>query len=437
MNGRTITCAMCGRQRSDDKYWIHDGRDFCTKKCTYAWDRKKEAENTVSNGRELVVSRCLPPGDGRCLCCGFTGRAKDRACVKHGEEFCRRCAGECGAQKRARERQQGETGLKQEILDPGELSQVEIEDAEYEKYTAALRKTTDGHFEAGDALIRAKERLEHGRWRPWLERVGLSRNRANVKMRIASDPNLLRYRKANVPHAGHLPTSLRALEALTGLETEDFDALVGADVIRAELTGAEVNVALADLRHEEPGRRAAGAVPEGKFGAILADPPWKFETMGSGGLGRSADNHYPTMPTSDIMSLLMDDQFVWELAADDAVLFLWAMPSMVQDALAVMSNWGFKFKTFAFVWVKDGAPGLGYWTRKRTEICLLGTRGNPKRLNADVDEAIYAPRFEHSVKPKAVYERIERLVNGPYIELFARHNRDGWTSWGNHPGLAK
>lgn len=74
---------------------------------------------------------------------------------------------------------------------------------------------------------------------------------------------------------------------------------------------------------------------------------------------------------------------------------------------------------------------MGYWTRANTEPCLLATRGRPKRLNADVRQGIIAPRREHSRKPDDIHARIERLVPGPYLELFARTQRPGWTVWGN------
>jgi N6-adenosine-specific RNA methylase IME4 len=78
--------------------------------------------------------------------------------------------------------------------------------------------------------------------------------------------------------------------------------------------------------------------------------------------------------------------------------------------------------------------GLGYWTRANTEPCLLATRGKPKRLNADVRQGIIEPRREHSRKPDCVHDRIERLVAGPYLELFARARRPGWDAWGNEVG---
>ena len=75
--------------------------------------------------------------------------------------------------------------------------------------------------------------------------------------------------------------------------------------------------------------------------------------------------------------------------------------------------------------------GTGYWFRSNPEISLLFTRGKPKRLHADICKLLIAPRREHSRKPDEQYDRIERLVGGPYLELFARPTRPGWGAWGN------
>jgi N6-adenosine-specific RNA methylase IME4 len=135
---------------------------------------------------------------------------------------------------------------------------------------------------------------------------------------------------------------------------------------------------------------------------------------------------------------------VHEFAADDCVLFLWACWPILPWAIRTIDAWGFEYKTCAFVWAKahanqlemfqdhiDPHMGLGYWTRANTEFCLLATRGSPKRIASDVHQAIIEPRREHSRKPDCVHERIERLVAGPYLELFARARRPGWDCWGN------
>lgn len=189
-------------------------------------------------------------------------------------------------------------------------------------------------------------------------------------------------------------------------------------------------------------------LPRGHFRAIYADPPWHFQTYNEAGRKRSPDwkpfkgspsIHYDTMSAADIRALP-----IAELAADDSCLFLWICWPLLAEAMELIKAWGFTYKTCAFSWTKahagqiemfrddaDVQVGMGYWTRSNSEVCLLATRGKPKRLNADVRQAIIEPRREHSRKPDCVPGRIERLVDGPYLELFARTQRPGWTVWGN------
>ena len=104
----------------------------------------------------------------------------------------------------------------------------------------------------------------------------------------------------------------------------------------------------------------------------------------------------------------------------------------------VMDAWGFTFKTVAFVWVKQCRKsdsiftGMGYWTRANAEICLLATRGHPKRAARDVKQVILSHIEEHSKKPDEARRRIEALMGDvPRIELFARQVTPGWDVWGN------
>ena len=175
---------------------------------------------------------------------------------------------------------------------------------------------------------------------------------------------------------------------------------------------------------------------------ILADPPWSFRAWSSKGMGRSAEQHYPTMRLEDIKALPVSD-----LAAGDCVLFLWATFPMLKEALEVIDTWGFTYKTVAFTWVKENRKspglfwGLGYWTRANAEVCLLATRGSPKRQSAAVHQVILSPIERHSKKPDAVRERIVALMGDvTRVELFARQETPGWDVWGNEvecsPGLA-
>ena len=194
------------------------------------------------------------------------------------------------------------------------------------------------------------------------------------------------------------------------------------------------------------------------YRVIYADPPWTFATYSDKGKGRSAEAHYDCMSIKEIAALPVS---TW--AADDAVLLLWVTDPLLDKALDIIRAWGFAYKTVGFYWAKlnksSGDPcqpslglepedrsqgvfnnssfftGLGFWTRANPEMCLLATRGKPKRKSAGVKKLVIAPRREHSRKPDEVYDRIEALCDGPHLEMFARHSRPGWDSWGMQRGL--
>ena len=119
-----------------------------------------------------------------------------------------------------------------------------------------------------------------------------------------------------------------------------------------------------------------------KYSVIYADPPWRYRVYSKKGLGRSAESHYPTMSLEDIKALP-----IGELAAKDCVLFMWITFPCMQEALQVLEAWGFEYKTTAFVWIKQNRVsdglfwGMGYWTRANAELCILATKGHPKRAS--------------------------------------------------------
>jgi N6-adenosine-specific RNA methylase IME4 len=175
------------------------------------------------------------------------------------------------------------------------------------------------------------------------------------------------------------------------------------------------------------------SVADTRFGVIYADPPWRFEPYSRDtGMDRAADNHYPTMETNPICDLEVNGRRVAELAADDAVLFLWATAPMLPEAIAVMDAWGFTYKSHC-VWLKDRA-GTGFWFRNKHELLLVGTRGNvpapaPGKQYCSVIDHVLG---RHSEKPEAFAEIIEGMFPSlPSIELFARRERKGWDVWGN------
>ncbi len=174
-----------------------------------------------------------------------------------------------------------------------------------------------------------------------------------------------------------------------------------------------------------------------KYKTIYADPPWK--ESGGGKIKRGADRHYPLMKTKDIINLPIID-----LAEDNCHMYLWVTNNFLEDGLKVMKAWGFTYKT-KITWVKGlhlynqlslENPGLGQYFRGLDEICLFGVRGclpykviNGKRQQGTT--VIFAPRGKHSEKPKIMYDVIEKVSYHPYIELFARNQRNGWDVWGN------
>ena len=170
-----------------------------------------------------------------------------------------------------------------------------------------------------------------------------------------------------------------------------------------------------------------------KYPVIYADPPWQYRVYSKKGNGRSAESHYPTMEIDKIRALP-----VGNLAEKDCALFLWVTIPCLLDGLSVLQAWGFQYKTVAFVWIKQNKKadslfwGMGYWTRSNAELCILATKGAPKRRSAGVHQVIVSHIEEHSKKPQEARERIVQLMGDvPRIELFARQKTPGWDVWGN------
>ncbi|MBU4267782.1 MAG: S-adenosylmethionine-binding protein [Acidobacteria bacterium] len=175
----------------------------------------------------------------------------------------------------------------------------------------------------------------------------------------------------------------------------------------------------------------------GKFGTILADPPWRFSNR----TGKMAPEHkrlmrYPTMALEEIISLPIAN-----VAAEQSHLYLWVPNALIAEGLEVMKKWGFTYKS-NIVWHKvrkDGGPdgrGVGFYFRNVTELVLFGIRGSLRTLKPGRRQVniIISRKEEHSKKPNELYEIIESCSPGPYLELFARLEKPGWTQWGNEIG---
>lgn len=182
----------------------------------------------------------------------------------------------------------------------------------------------------------------------------------------------------------------------------------------------------APLGTHPPSPVAAAAAFGEPFRTIVADPPWKYGDD-LPGPGRGASKHYPTLTTEQIAR--REFSFPWPPLAPDSRLFLWATAPLLPEAIYVMRAWGFHYRTGA-VWEKTGRLGMGHTFRVQHEHLLVGVRGRPRVLAHDVRSVFRAPATRHSRKPAEAYALIERLSPGPYVELFARESRPGWTTIG-------
>jgi len=173
---------------------------------------------------------------------------------------------------------------------------------------------------------------------------------------------------------------------------------------------------------------------KGCFSTVYADPPWRFHNR----TGKMAPEHqrllrYPTLTLEEILALPVN-----QLAASQAHLYLWVPNALIAEGLEVMRRWGFTYKT-NLVWYKvrkDGGPdgrGVGFYFRNVTELILFGVRGKMRTLESGRRQVnlLCSRKREHSRKPDEIYDLIEQCSPGPYLELFARHPRRGWTQWGN------
>lgn len=164
-----------------------------------------------------------------------------------------------------------------------------------------------------------------------------------------------------------------------------------------------------------------------RYRVLVADPPWSF-TDRLPGPGRGAVKHYQTMSVEEICRFQVPPMYL------DSTLFLWRVAALQQEALQVLDAWDFELKA-EFVWKKLTRTGkrhfgMGHHVRAEHEVCLIATSGRPATLNKSIRSIFEAPVGRHSEKPEEFYKTVERMRSGPYCELFARHQRPGWTCLG-------
>tara|TARA_R110001592_G_scaffold622_1_gene3256 strand:- start:108 stop:647 length:540 start_codon:yes stop_codon:yes gene_type:complete len=173
--------------------------------------------------------------------------------------------------------------------------------------------------------------------------------------------------------------------------------------------------------------------PNKKYNIIYSDPAWTFKNWNKDQEKVLRKVPYATMKDEDIKNLPVKN-----ITDNNCILFLWVTYPKLLDGIETIKSWGFEYKTCGFSWIKKNKKsnslfmGMGYWTRSNNEICLLATKGKPKKISSSVHQVVYEPIREHSRKPDCVRNRIVELCGDlPRIELFARQKTDGWDAWGN------
>lgn len=303
------------------------------------------------------------------------------------------------------------------------------------RISAAWAAGAQAIISTGRLLIEAARALEHGEFRKICrDKLPFGERTAHRLMAIARDERLTKQ-----THVSLLPPHWGTLYELTRLNDADFEARVADGTIHADMERGDIATAVKKTvratRELILGEQIA-ALPTRKFGVILADPEWRFEPWSRDtGMDRAADNHYPTSPTDAIIA-----RDVPSIAADNCVLWLWAVVPMLPEAFAVMTAWGFKYKSH-LVWLKTNdaidapAVGTGYWFRNCHELLLVGVKGNvPAPAMGEQDRSVVAaPVGKHSAKPEIFLEVIEHYFPTlPKIELNRRGAaRPGWQAWGN------
>ena len=260
----------------------------------------------------------------------------------------------------------------------------------------------------------------YGDLREALRRSGLTRT--DLAHRAGMQPAAVRRLLGR--NNGHNPTlaTLTAVADSLGYELR-LQPKAGRAVAEAVLGEGSGKAASDDLL----------ALSGSGFGAVLADPPWRFQNR----TGKVAPEHrrlsrYDTMTTAAVCALPVPD-----VVEENAHLYLWVPNALIADGLRVMESWGFEYKS-NLVWAKrrkDGGPdgrGVGFYFRNVTELILFGVRGRMRTLPPGRRQVnmIETRKREHSRKPDEQYEIVEACSPGPYLENFARYPRKGWTSWG-------
>lgn len=262
-------------------------------------------------------------------------------------------------------------------------------------------------FWIGDWLNFGKKKYEHGRYKIALNELGYElKTLENISYISESIESSRRREDLGFSHHSEVAPLLPE-EQSQWLDKAEQD----------HLSVRELRTQIKEAKRPEP-----IPISDGKYQVIYADPPWQYSNTG---FEQGAERYYPTMPTEDICNLPIQG-----LVTERSVLFLWATNAFLKEGIQVCEAWGFNYKT-NFVWIKNAGPSIGWFVKSRHELLLIATKGDGVHPSEKLVSWFNADIRKHSQKPEIVYEIIERMYPGPYIELFARNERISWRSWGN------
>jgi len=290
-----------------------------------------------------------------------------------------------------------------------------LAEADYERRYADAELVTARKAKLSDEELLPLARRRLDAWREWGEALGPAVPGGNPKGRRTSESD----RQSESEYKDR--ERARKISAVDGDDFETYKAGEEPD----KLTLAGCIRLLPRPESETP------PMKDGEYRVLYVDPPWRYDGVETPD-ARQIENHYPTMALDELKAL--KDKIP---AADDSIMFMWATSPKLTEAMDLLAEWGFNYRT-CMVWVKDKI-GMGYYARQQHELLLIARRGNPGVPDPAARPAsvIEAPRGAHSAKPHEFYDVLEAMYpDASRVELFARNEREGWASWGNEVAQA-
>ncbi len=304
---------------------------------------------------------------------------------------------------------------------------------EWKNYGEILRRVDEAkQWAIGDWLVDGKSHYGDGLYKEATKVLGIDEQQLRrFKMQSDRFPLLQRcnnlswghhyevvsLKKTSRPESGKWkvsdePDTAKMQEFLNKAEKDELSVRALRDIVAGHKQRQSEEIRLANE-------------PE-KYSVIYCDPPWSYDNSG---FDMSAEKQYHTMTIEDLEQLPIKN-----LAAENAVIFMWATNPLLKEAIKLMGDWGFEYKT-NFVWEKTNHTA-GFYVYGQHELLLIGVKGSMLPTGEKFKSIIHGENKEHSKKPQHVYEIIETMYPGTkYIELFARNTRENWVSWGEEVNI--